>query len=48
LQQPHGRHVVGKANGSYTYEYNDYVNSTLSVCYRLLNHRAGTNFETPW
>jgi hypothetical protein len=40
--------VSGHPGGGYSWAYNDYVNSTLSICYRLLSHHASTNFETPW
>jgi hypothetical protein len=40
--------VIGKPNGGYTWTYNDFINSTLSVCYRLLGHHASTGFESPW
>jgi hypothetical protein len=40
--------VDGKPNGSAVYSWNDYVDSTLGVCYRLLSHHDSEAFETPW
>lgn len=40
--------VIGKPNGSAVYAWNDYVDSTLGLCYRLLSHHDSENFETPW
>lgn len=40
--------VDGKPNGSVVYSWNDYVDSTLGICYRLLSHHHTQNFETPW
>lgn len=40
--------VIGKPNGTAVYAWNDYVDSTLGLCYRLLSHHNSQNFETPW
>ena len=40
--------VDGKPNGSVVYSWNDYVDSTFGVCYRLLSHHRSEGFETPW
>ena len=40
--------VVGHSDGSYDWLYNDYVDSTLGLCYHLLSHHDAEAFETPW
>jgi hypothetical protein len=40
--------VDGKPNGSVVYSWNDYVDSTFGICYRLLSHHHSQGFETPW
>jgi hypothetical protein len=40
--------VDGKPNGTVTWTWNDSVDSTLGICYRLLSHHHSEAFETPW
>jgi hypothetical protein len=40
--------VDGKPNGTAVYSWNDYVDSTLGICYRLLSHHDTEGFESPW
>lgn len=38
----------GRPNGTVVYSWNDYVDSTLGICYRLLSHHNTQGFESPW
>jgi len=38
----------GKPSGVVYYSWNDYVDSTFGICYRLLSHHNAEGWETPW
>lgn len=40
--------IDGRPNGSAVYSWNDYVDSTFGLCYRLLSHHDSEGFEAPW